>query len=67
MREDGRFRFGARHLTTGDRVAMLSTPECHGTISFVRSGFAVVRWDHGGRSCEWAAELTLENTERRAA
>jgi hypothetical protein len=58
-RENG-FQFD-RHLTTGDRVVMSSVPEWRGTVSFVRSGFAVVRWDHGGSTREWAAELALED------
>jgi hypothetical protein len=40
-------------LPTGSRVARL------GTVSFVRSGFARVRWDDGTVSDEWAAELAI--------
>jgi hypothetical protein len=60
-RDSGRFRFGG--FTTGDRVVLLSAPEWRGTVAFVRSGFAVVRWDHGGSSREWAAELALEEAQ----
>jgi hypothetical protein len=56
-----------RKLTTGDRVVLVDVPQWRGTVSFVRSGFAVVRWNHGGSSCEWAAELALDDPEAQAA
>jgi hypothetical protein len=59
-RDNGR---GGSHLTTGDRVILISVPAWRGTVSFVRSGFAVVRWDHGGSSREWAAELAFEDPQ----
>jgi hypothetical protein len=40
-------------LPSGTRVARL------GTISFVRSGFARIRWDDGTVSDEWAADLAV--------
>jgi hypothetical protein len=40
-------------LCTGTRVARL------GTISFVRSGFARIRWDDGTETDEWAADLSI--------
>lgn len=65
MRDNGRFPF--RRLRTGDRVVLIGVPAYRGTVSFIRSGFAVVRWDHGGSSREWAAELALEDAEPQAA
>ena len=44
----------SEQLSTGQRVAR------HGTISFVRSGFARVRWDDGRVTDEWAADLVTE-------
>lgn len=41
----------AGEFKTGSRVAQ------HGTVSFIRSGFARVRWDDGRVSDEWAPEL----------
>jgi len=41
-------------MTTGTRVARV------GTVSFVRSGFARVRWDDGRVSDEWAADLIAD-------
>jgi hypothetical protein len=49
-----------RPCVTGDRVVLTGTPEWRGTVSFVRSGFASVRWDHGSTTSEWAAELAPE-------
>jgi hypothetical protein len=51
-----------RPYVTGDRVVLTGTPERRGTVSFVRSGFASVRWDHGSTTSEWAAELAPEGT-----
>lgn len=45
------------HMTTGTRVARV------GTVSFVRSGFARVRWDDGRVSDEWAADLVTDAGE----
>jgi hypothetical protein len=45
-------------MTTGDRVILTR----RGTVSYVRSGFAFVRWDDGGESSEWAAELERDAT-----
>jgi hypothetical protein len=53
-----------RPYVTGDRVVLLGIPEWRGTVSFVRSGFASVRWDHGRTTSEWAAELAPERTQR---
>lgn len=39
---------------TGMRVARV------GTVSFVRSGFARVRWDDGRTSDEWLADLVAQ-------
>jgi hypothetical protein len=44
-------------FATGDRVTR------HGTVSFVRSGFAQVRWDDGRTSDEWCTDLTAERGE----
>jgi hypothetical protein len=49
-----------RPWVTGDRVVLTGTPSGGGTVSFVRSGFASVRWDHGSTTSEWAAELAPE-------
>jgi hypothetical protein len=49
-----------RPCVTGDRVVLTGTPAWRGTVSFVRSGFASVRWDHGTTTSEWAAELAPE-------
>jgi hypothetical protein len=47
---------------TGDRVVRSGNSGLRrlGTVSFVRSGFVCVRWDHGGDSLEWGAELILD-------
>jgi hypothetical protein len=44
-------------FATGDRVTR------HGTVSYVRSGFARVRWDDGRSSDEWCTDLTAERGE----
>jgi hypothetical protein len=44
-------------FATGDRVTR------HGTVSFVRSGFAQVRWDDGRTSDEWCTDLVAERGE----
>jgi hypothetical protein len=51
---------------TGDRVVLSgdSEPRRHGTVSYVRSGFVRVRWDHGGDSLEWGADLVLDDRLR---
>jgi hypothetical protein len=51
-----------RPYMTGDRVVLTGTRGWRGTVSFVRSGFASVRWDHGATTSEWAAELVPETT-----
>jgi hypothetical protein len=51
-----------RRYVSGDRVVLTDTPEWRGAVSFVRSGFASVRWDHGSTTSEWAAELAPEGT-----
>jgi hypothetical protein len=40
-------------LRPGERVMLTRT----GRVAFVRSGFALIRWDHGHDSVEWAVEL----------
>ena len=42
-------------LPNGTRVARL------GTVSFVRSGFARVRWDDGLVTDEWVPDLEVQN------
>jgi hypothetical protein len=54
----------ARPYVTGDRVVLTGIPQWRGTVSFVRSGFAFVRWDHGRTTTEWAAELAPERAQR---
>jgi hypothetical protein len=44
---------------TGTRVARV------GTVSFVRSGFARVRWDDGRISDEWLADLVATDERQR--
>ena len=44
--DQGRLRSGTRVLMTR-----------HGAVSYERSGFALVRWDDGTESLEWASEL----------
>jgi hypothetical protein len=46
-------------FATGDRVTR------HGTVSFVRSGFAQVRWDDDldAPADEWCTDLTAERGE----
>lgn len=46
-------------MTTGDRVCRTTRTGLRvcGRVSFVRSGFATVRWDDGSETVEWAAEL----------
>jgi hypothetical protein len=57
---DPRLLSGAKPASSGElahgtRVARL------GTVSFVRSGFARVRWDDGRTTDEWAADLFVED------
>lgn len=40
-------------LGSGGRVVLLK----QGTVAYERSGFALVRWDDGTESLEWASEL----------
>jgi hypothetical protein len=42
-------------MTTGDRVELVR----RGTVSFVRSGFARVRWADDSTSDEWVPDLRL--------
>jgi hypothetical protein len=46
-------------LPSGMRVARL------GTVSFVRSGFARIRWDDGTVTDEWAADLAVTRSAAR--
>jgi hypothetical protein len=49
-------------MRTGDRVVLVDAPRWRGVVSFARSGFVFVRWDHGGDSLVWGADLTLDPT-----
>jgi hypothetical protein len=43
---------------TGTRVMLAANPQRVGTVRYARSGFVLVRWDLGGVSLEWGANVT---------
>ena len=44
-------------MGTGTRVMLAANPARRGTVSYERSGFVLVRWDYGGTSLMWGADL----------
>jgi hypothetical protein len=50
-------------MKAGDKVLLVR----RGSVAYTRSGFAFVRWDDGGESREWIAELVVEAAESSEA